>query len=169
MRKGSFISSRFSRWEPRRRRRPGLSAPALSFRAVHAVIAIAFLAAIALVWWSAITGRSGPLVRLAVAGLITEGVVVAANEGDCPLGPLQERAGDPVPLFELVLPPRAAKLAVPVLGGVAAAGIALLAARSAPAQPGSGGIASSISSSKRSTSVSRLSGISSSSIRSDLR
>ncbi len=35
--------------------------------------------------------------------------------------------GDPVPLFELVLSPRAAKRAVPVLGAVAAAGIAALA------------------------------------------
>ena len=42
-------------------------------------------------------------------------------------GPLQDRLDDPVPLFELVLSPRAAKRAVPVLGAVAAAGIGLLA------------------------------------------
>jgi hypothetical protein len=40
--------------------------------------------------------------------------------------PVQRRLGDPVPMFELVLPPRAAKAAVPVLAGVAIAG-ALLA------------------------------------------
>jgi hypothetical protein len=62
--------------------------------------------------------------------------LVAANGGDCPLGALQERVDDPVPCFELVLPPRAAKLAVPVLGGIAAAGLLLLAARSPqPASP----------------------------------
>ncbi len=55
---------------------------------------------------------------------------MAANKGDCPLGPLGDRVGDPMPLFGLVLPPRAAKLAVPVLGAVTAAGIALLAIRS---------------------------------------
>jgi hypothetical protein len=38
--------------------------------------------------------------------------------------------GDPIPLFELVLSPRAAKRAVPVLGTVAGAGIALVLARS---------------------------------------
>jgi len=48
---------------------------------------------------------------------------VAANHGDCPLGPLQDRLHDPVPLFELVLSPRAARRAIPVLGAVAAAGI----------------------------------------------
>jgi hypothetical protein len=37
--------------------------------------------------------------------------------------------GDPVPLFELVLPPQAAKQAVPVLGAVTATGLALAAAR----------------------------------------
>lgn len=38
-----------------------------------------------------------------VGGLIGEGVLVVANGGDCPLGPLGARLGDPVPLFELVL------------------------------------------------------------------
>jgi hypothetical protein len=42
---------------------------------------------------------------------------------------LQERLGDPVPLFELVLSPRAAKQAVPTLGVIAAAGLALLVVR----------------------------------------
>jgi hypothetical protein len=64
-----------------------------------------------------------------VVALAAEGVLVAANGGDCPLGPLQQRVGDPVPLFELVLPPRAARIAVPVLGAVAAGGFVLLATR----------------------------------------
>jgi hypothetical protein len=79
------------------------------------------------------TGRRGPLLRFSVAALVAEGVVVAANGGDCPLGGLQDRMRDPVPLFELVLPPRAARLAVPVLGAVTAAGILQLARR--PATP----------------------------------
>jgi hypothetical protein len=109
-----------------------LSPAALAFRAGHAAIAVGFLAAIGDVWASALTGRRGPLLRFAVAALVTEGVVVAANGGDCPLGPLQDRMGDPVPLFELVLPPRAARLAVPALGAVTAAGIVQLARRPAP-------------------------------------
>ena len=73
------------------------------------------------------------------AALTCEGVAVSANGGDCPLGGLQERVGDPVPLFELVLSPRAAKRAVPALGAFAGAGIALLAlhppASEGPARP----------------------------------
>ena len=102
---------------------------ALAFRSLHALIAAGFLWAIAYVWWCALTGRRDRLLRAAVVALVGEGVVVAANHGDCPLGPLQQRLDDPVPLFELVLSARAAKRAVPVLGVVAGAGIALLARR----------------------------------------
>jgi hypothetical protein len=103
-----------------------LSRAALAFRAFHAAITIEMLLAIAYVWWCALSGRRDRQLRLAAASLIGEGVLVAANHGDCPLGGLQERLGDPVPLFELVLSPRAAKRAVPTLGAITAAGLALL-------------------------------------------
>ena len=72
---------------------------------------------------------AGALLHVAVVALVGEGAVVAANHGDCPLGPLQDRLDDPVPLFELVLSPRMAKRAVPALGAFSAVGIALLARR----------------------------------------
>jgi hypothetical protein len=106
-----------------------LSRAALAFRAAHAAIAIEMLLAIAYVWWCALSGRRGQLLGVAAATLIGEGTLVASNGGDCPLGGLQRRLGDPVPLFELVLSPRAAKRAVPTLGAIAAAGLVLLAAR----------------------------------------
>jgi hypothetical protein len=82
------------------------------------------------VWFCALTGRRDRLLGYTVAALATEGACVGANHGDCPLGPLQDRLHDPVPLFELVLrSPTAAKRAVPVLGGVASLGILLLAHR----------------------------------------
>jgi hypothetical protein len=74
--------------------------------------------------------RRGPFLRGTVVALVAEGALVAANHGDCPLGPLGDRIGDDVPLFELVLPPRAAKAAIPVLGAVAGAGLIALAVRS---------------------------------------
>jgi hypothetical protein len=107
----------------------GLSRAALAFRTFHAAIAAEQLIAITYVWWCALTGRRGRLLRVVTASLIGEGVLVAANHGDCPLGGLQERLGDPIPLFELVLSPRAAKRAVPTLGAIAAAGLALLLVR----------------------------------------
>lgn len=106
-----------------------LSRVALAFRAAHAAIAAEQLLAIAYVWWCALTGRRDRVLHIAAASLIGEGALVTLNRGDCPLGGLQERLGDPVPLFELVLSPRAAKRAVPTLGAITAAGLVLLVLR----------------------------------------
>jgi hypothetical protein len=72
-----------------------LSRAALTFRVFHTVIAVEMLLAIAYVWWCALSGRRDRLLHVAAASLIGEGVLVAANHGDCPLGGLQERLGDP--------------------------------------------------------------------------
>ncbi len=106
-----------------------LSRAALAFRAGHGAVTVAFLLAIANVWWCALSGRTNRWLRPAVVALAAEGAAVACNHGDCPLGGLQERAGDPVPLFEVVLSPAAAKRAVPVLGLVTTVGILTIAAR----------------------------------------
>lgn len=103
-----------------------LSNAARAFRAMHAVVAGAFLIAIGYVWWCALTGRRDRWLRLAVVALVSEGAFVTVNRGDCPLGGLQQRLGDPVPLFELVLSPTAARRAVPGLGAVTAVGILML-------------------------------------------
>jgi hypothetical protein len=112
-----------------------LTPAAWAFRAAHTGIAVAFLGAIVYIWWCALTGRRDRRLRLAVAALVAEGTCVAANHGNCPLGPLQARSGDPIPLFELVLSPTAARRAVPTLGLITAAGLMLLARRR-PRQPG---------------------------------
>ena len=83
-----------------------LTRPAMALRAAHAGISVGFLGAIGYVWSCGITRRRGPLLRV----------------------------GDPVPLFEPVRSPRAAKLAVPTLGGVTALGTTLVALRP-PAAP----------------------------------
>jgi hypothetical protein len=112
-----------------------LSPAARRLRVAHALITALFLSAIGYVWWCALSGRRGRLLHVAVASLTAEAVLVAANHGDCPLGCLQQRVDDPVPLFELVLSPSAARRAVPVLGGIAGTGIAVLAWRSARLRP----------------------------------
>jgi hypothetical protein len=101
----------------------------LVWRTAHGLIAVGFLGSIGYVWWCALTGWRGRWLRPAVGALVGEGVLVAINGGDCPLGPLGARLGDPVPLFELVLSPRAARRAVPTLGAVTALGVGILAAR----------------------------------------
>lgn len=107
-----------------------LSRAVVAWRAAHGLIAIGFLASIGYVWWCAISGRRGPLLRPAIAALVGEGVLVVTNGGDCPLGPVGDRIGDPIPLFELVLTPRGARRAIPTLGAVTAVGLGLLATRS---------------------------------------
>ena len=51
------------------------------------------------------------------------------GRGDCPVGRVQEEWGDPVPFFELILPPRAAKAAVPILAVISLAAIAAVGVR----------------------------------------
>jgi hypothetical protein len=102
-----------------------LSRGALALRAGHTGIAVVELGCLGYVWTCAITGRRDRLLRAAIGILLAEGIGLVIGRGDCPLGPLQQRVGDPVPLFELVLPPAWAKRAVPILAGISVAGIVL--------------------------------------------
>jgi hypothetical protein len=106
-----------------------LGREARAFRIAHAVFSVLQLAGLAYVWGSAVTRRRDRLLTLSVAALLVEGAALVVGRGNCPFGPMQARLGDPVPLFELVLPKRAAKAAVPLLALVAAAGIAAVMAR----------------------------------------
>jgi hypothetical protein len=65
---------------------------------------------------------------------MVQGVALIVGRGDCPFGPFQRRLGDPVPMFELVLPPRAAKAAIPVLLVISVSGMGALLLR--PPSPG---------------------------------
>ena len=92
-----------------------LGARAKVFRIAHAVWGIFNLAALAYIWLSAGLRRRDRGVYSATALLAVEGAALVVGRGDCPFANFQARLGDPVPMFEWVLPPRAAKAAVPVL------------------------------------------------------
>ena len=96
---------------------------------MHASWSVAQLGCLGYIWASALTGRRSRRLWASVAFLSAEGMALVVGRGDCPVGPLQAEWGDPVPFFELVLPPRAAKAAVPVLAVASVAGIAALALR----------------------------------------
>ena len=81
------------------------------------------------IWFSAITRRRDPVLALAVGILGVEGVGLVIGRGNCPLGPFQRRLGDPVPMFELFLPKRAAKITVPILAGASVVGLLAVALR----------------------------------------
>ncbi|MET0908446.1 MAG: hypothetical protein ABWZ99_03175 [Ilumatobacteraceae bacterium] len=109
-----------------------LGRAAAGFRIVHVLIALVDLAGLGYVWTCALVRRRDRILRFSVAALVVEGTALVIGRGNCPLGPLQRRLGDSTPLFELVLPPRAARAAVPLLAAISVAGLALLAVRPVP-------------------------------------
>lgn len=102
---------------------------AKAFRAAHVTWGIVAIGALAHIWASAARRRRGAFVWASVAFLGVQGVALLVGRGDCPFGQFQRRLGDPVPMFELVLPPRAAKAAIPVLLAISVAGIVALLGR----------------------------------------
>jgi hypothetical protein len=112
----------------------GLPASAKAFRAAHALVGVIELSCLGYVWACALARRRDRLLGAAMVILSLQGVGMVIGRGNCPLGPLQRRLGDPTPLFELVLPPRAAKVVFPVLLAVALGGVLGVALRP-PGQP----------------------------------
>ena len=101
-----------------------LGVQARAWRLAHAAWSAAQLTSLAYLWWSAARRRRTRRLGLVVGFLVAEGAGLAVGRGNCPMGRQQAKWGDPVPFFELVLPPRAAKAAVPVLAVVTVLGIA---------------------------------------------
>jgi hypothetical protein len=101
-----------------------LGIQARAWRVAHAAWSAGQLTSLAYVWWSAIRRRRSRRLGLIVGFLLAEGAGLAVGRGNCPMGRQQAKWGDPVPFFELVLSPRAAKAAVPVLAVVTVLGIA---------------------------------------------
>jgi len=99
---------------------------ARTLRIGHGLIGTLELGSLGYVWACALTRRRDRLLAAALLVLSAQGVGLAIGRGNCPLGAIQRRLGDPVPLFELVLPPRAAKAAVPVLVAATLAGVLTL-------------------------------------------
>jgi hypothetical protein len=106
-----------------------LGARARAWRVLHASWSVAQLWCLSDIWASLLTRRRSRRLWAGVAFLSVEGAALIVGHGDCPVGPMQTEWGDPVPFFELVLPPRAAKAAVPVLAVVSVVGIVALALR----------------------------------------
>ena len=96
------------------------------FRVAHGVWGAFNLGALAYVWVCAALRHRDRAVYASVALLGAEGAALVVGRGNCPFGPLQARLGDPEPMFEWVLPPRAAKAAIPILTAVTLAGFGAL-------------------------------------------
>ncbi|MEO8626145.1 MAG: hypothetical protein ABI452_05535 [Candidatus Limnocylindrales bacterium] len=96
------------------------------FRVAHGAWGVFNMAGLAFVWRGAVTRRRDRLAYAATGLLLTEGAALIVGRGNCPFGPLQTQMGDPVPMFEWLLPPRAAKAAILVLTLVTLGGLALM-------------------------------------------
>jgi len=88
---------------------------AKAFRIAHVLAGIVNLTALGYVWLSAVRRRRDSALVASVSVLAAEGLALVVGHGNCPFGSFQRSLGDPVPMFELFLPPRAAKAAIPVL------------------------------------------------------
>jgi hypothetical protein len=106
-----------------------LGGRARAWRVAHASWSVVQLACLAYVWSCVAMRRRDERLWASVAFLVGEGGALVIGRGNCPLGPIQDKWGDPVPFFELILPPRAARAAVPVLAGVSVVGLAGLVLR----------------------------------------
>jgi hypothetical protein len=106
-----------------------LPAPARAFRIVHAGWSIVGLSSLGYIWASALARRRDRTLMAAIIFLLVEGGALVVGRGNCPMGPRQAEWGDPVPFFELVLPPRAAKAAVPFLAFASITGLVAVALR----------------------------------------
>ena len=102
---------------------------AKAFRLAHITWGVVAMAALTYIWTCAINGRRDRYLWASVGFLLVQGTALLVGRGNCPFGPVQRRLGDPVPMFELVLPPRAAKAAIPVLAGVSVVGMVAVALR----------------------------------------
>jgi hypothetical protein len=99
------------------------------FRIAHGVWGVFNMAALGNIWISALRGRPHRYLRSSIVLLGSEGVALVVGRGNCPFGPMQRSMGDPVPMFEWFLPPRAAKAAIPILAAVTLGGFAALLVR----------------------------------------
>jgi hypothetical protein len=99
-------------------------------RFVHGLFAVYFMACVIYIYYAAFALKVDLWLGIAIISLVIEGVLVfVLNGGDCPLIHLQRKLNDPTPFFNLFLPDRVAKKAIPFLTGVMFLGILLLVAR----------------------------------------
>jgi len=99
-------------------------------RAVHTTIYLVMVAAIAVIWHAALTGRFGLALWIALALLAVESAVFLGNGRRCPLTALAVRYGaEKGYAFDTFLPERATRYTFRVFGTLLVLGLILLALR----------------------------------------
>jgi hypothetical protein len=99
-------------------------------RTIHTIFALYFIACLVALYYFAFTKQFNTVTTIALVSLAIEGFVVfILNKGDCPLIHIQKRIDDPIPFFELFLPPKIAKRAIPFFAILTITGLVLFIIR----------------------------------------
>ena len=107
-----------------------MSREVLVLRIFHGLTAAYFIFCLLYLYYSAFVIKFDFVLVIALISLGLEGFVVfILNNGDCPLIFIQRKVNDPVPFFNLFLPKKLAKKAVPFFLVITLLGLFLLAFR----------------------------------------
>ena len=99
-------------------------------RAVHTAIYVANAAAILMIDYAAVTGRTGPWLTVALVLAAIEVVVFVGSGMRCPLTAVAVKYGaDHGAIFDTFLPERLTRNTLRIFGPLLAVGLALLGAR----------------------------------------
>ena len=102
----------------------------LLLRVIHGLFALYFIFCLVYLYYAAIFSRIDEFLFIALISLGMEGLAVfVLNKGDCPLIHIQRKIGDDTPFFNLILPDKYAKQAIPFFVKIAWVGIGLLVLR----------------------------------------
>lgn len=97
-----------------------------ALRLAHGFIALLLMASIGVIYYSAASHTHGIWLYLAIGALLTEGIVVVLNKGNCPFSYLSAKYGDTKTFFELFLPKPIAKQMFKINGAIVAVGCVCL-------------------------------------------
>lgn len=88
----------------------------ISLRIFHGILTAFFTLCLLYLYIVGLTGIVDRILfTVAILSLAAEGIAVFAfNQGNCPLIHIQKKIGDDKPFFELLLPSKLAKQAIPV-------------------------------------------------------
>lgn len=99
-------------------------------RTIHGLFALYFILCIFCIYYAIFTLSLDIYLGIAISSLVVEGIMVfLLNRGDCPLIHIQRKIGDEIPFFELFLPKKTAKKAVPFFLYITFFGLLILAVR----------------------------------------
>lgn len=108
--------------------RRNVSTHAIGLRIFHGIVAVYFTICLVYLYFVGLTGNvNKAFFILATVSLAIEGVAVfVLNQGNCPLIHIQRKIGDHTPFFELLMPARVAKWAIPFFAVLTVIAVVLL-------------------------------------------